>query len=335
MNFVKSIHAIDSHTMGEPTRMVVGGIPNIPGNTMAAKKAFLEREMDEIRTTIMHEPRGHNDMFGSIVLAPTHEEADFGIIFMDGGGYLNMCGHGSIGAITVAVETGMVEKKEPFTEVVMDTPAGLIRGKAKVENGKVKEVSIVNVPAFLYKQDVKIIVPEIGEVILDISFGGSFFAIVNAKQLKTTIEPKNTQRLVDIGLKIREIINNTVEIKHPLLDHIKTVDLVEIYDDPVHKDADYRNVVIFGQGQVDRSPCGTGTSAKLATLYSKGQIKVDEPFVYESILGTIFKGRVIGTTKVGEYEAIIPEITGSAFITAFNQFVVSPDDPVKTGFILK
>ncbi|MBU5678211.1 proline racemase [Alkaliphilus sp. MSJ-5] len=335
MNFVKSIHAIDSHTMGEPTRMVVGGIPNIPGNTMAAKKAFLEREMDEIRTTIMHEPRGHNDMFGSIVLAPTHEEADFGIIFMDGGGYLNMCGHGSIGAITVAVETGMVEKKEPFTEVVMDTPAGLIRGKAKVEKGKVKEVSIVNVPAFLYKQDVKIIVPEIGEVVLDISFGGSFFAIVNAKQLKTTIEPKNTQRLVDIGLKIREIINNTVEIKHPLLDHIKTVDLVEIYDDPVHKEADYRNVVIFGQGQVDRSPCGTGTSAKLATLYSKGQIKVDEPFVYESILGTIFKGRVIGTTKVGEYEAIIPEITGSAFITGFNQFVVSPDDPVKTGFILK
>ncbi len=217
----------------------------------------------------------------------------------------------------------------------MDTPAGLIRGKAKVEKGKVKEVSIVNVPAFLYKRDVKIIVPEIGEVILDISFGGSFFAIVNAKQLNTTIEPKNTQRLVDIGLKIREIINNTVEIKHPLLDHIKTVDLVEIYDDPVHKDADYRNVVIFGQGQVDRSPCGTGTSAKLATLYSKGQIKMDEPFVYESILGTIFKGRVIGTTKVGEYEAIIPEITGSAFITAFNQFVVSPDDPVKTGFILK
>lgn len=335
MNFIKSIHTIDSHTMGEPTRIVVGGIPNIPGNTMAAKKTYLENEMDDIRTTIMHEPRGHNDMFGSIVLAPTQEEADFGIIFMDGGGYLNMCGHGSIGAITVAVETGMVEKKEPFTEVVMDTPAGLIKGKAKVENGKVKEVSIVNVPSFLYKQDVKIQIPEIGEIVLDISFGGSFFAIVNAKQLNVTIEPKNTQELIDIGLKIREVINETVEVKHPLLDHINTVDLVEIYDDAVHEDADYRNVVIFGQGQVDRSPCGTGTSAKLATLYSKGLIKIDESFVYESILGTIFTGRVIETTKVGNYEAIIPEITGSAYITGFNQFVVSPDDPVKAGFVLK
>lgn len=335
MNFTKSIHTIDSHTMGEPTRIVVGGIPNIPGDTMAEKKAFLEKEMDAVRTTIMHEPRGHNDMFGSIILAPTHKEADFGIIFMDGGGYLNMCGHGSIGAITVAIETGMVERKEPFTEVAMDTPAGLIRGKARIENGRVKEVSIVNVPAFLYKKDVVINVPDIGDVILDISFGGSFFAIVNAKQLMVTIDPKNTQRLIEIGLKIREIINHTIDIKHPNLEHIKTVDLVEIFDDAVHQNAHYRNVVIFGQGQVDRSPCGTGTSAKLATLYAKGQIKMDEPFIYESILGTTFKGRILGTTKVGDYEAIIPEITGSAFITGFNQFVISPDDPVKNGFVLK
>ncbi|SHJ67329.1 proline racemase [Tepidibacter formicigenes] len=335
MKAIRSIHAVDSHTMGEPTRIIVGGVPNIPGKTMAEKKEYLEKNMDNLRTAIMLEPRGHNDMFGSILTAPVNEEADFGIIFMDGGGYLNMCGHGSIGAITVAIETGMVEAKEPITEVVMDTPAGIVRSKARVENGKVKEVSIVNVPAFHYKKDVEIEVPEIGKITFDISFGGSFFAIVDAKQLGLKIEPKNAQKLTEVGLKIRDIINENVEIKHPTLDHIKTVDLVEIYDEPTHPEATYKNVVIFGQGQVDRSPCGTGTSAKLATLYSKGELKEGELFVYESILGTLFKGRIVGTGELGGYKTITPEITGAAYITGFNHFVIDPEDPLKYGFILK
>ncbi|WP_099188874.1 proline racemase [Tepidibacter mesophilus] len=335
MKAIRSIHAVDSHTMGEPTRIIVGGVPNIPGKTMAEKKEYLEKNMDTLRTATMLEPRGHNDMFGSILTAPVNEEADFGIIFMDGGGYLNMCGHGSIGAITVAIETGMVEPKEPITEVVMDTPAGIIRSKAKVENGKVKEVSIVNVPAFHYKKDVEIEVPEIGKITFDISFGGSFFAIIHANQLGLSVEPKNAQKLTDLGLKIRDIINKDVEIQHPTLSHINTVDLVEIYDAPSHPEATYKNVVVFGQGQVDRSPCGTGTSAKMATLHSKGELKEGELFVYESILGTLFKGRVVGTDKVAEYNAIIPEITASAYITGFNHFVIDPEDPLKHGFILK
>ncbi|OPJ56409.1 proline racemase [Alkalithermobacter paradoxus] len=332
---IRSIHAVDSHTMGEPTRIIIGGIPNIPGKTMADKKEYLEKNMDNLRTAVMLEPRGHNDMFGSIITAPVNEEADFGIIFMDGGGYLNMCGHGSIGAVTVAIETGMVTPLEPITEVTMDTPAGLVKAKAKVENGKVKEVSIINVPAFHYKKDVEIDVPEIGKITLDISFGGSFFAILHANQLGLKVEPKNAQKLTELGLKIRDIVNEKIEISHPTLEHIKTVDLVEIYDDPTHPEANYKNVVVFGQGQVDRSPCGTGTSAKMATLYSKGELKKEELFVYESILGTIFKGRVLGTENIGEYEAVIPEITGSAYITGFNHFVIDPDDPVKYGFILK
>lgn len=335
MEFLRSINAIDSHTMGEPTRIVTGGIPNIKGNTMAEKKAYLEQNLDYIRTAIMLEPRGHNDMFGSIITQPCNPEADFGIIFMDGGGYLNMCGHGSIGAITAAIETGMVEKKAPVTHVVMDTPAGIVRAEAKVENNRVKEVSIVNVPAFLYKKDVQIEMPEIGTVTFDISFGGSFFAIVKASELGLKVEPKNAQKLTEIGLKMRDIINETIEIQHPELAHIKTVDLVEVYDEPTHPEANYKNVVIFGQGQVDRSPCGTGTSAKLATLYSKGELKEGEIFVYESILGTLFKGRIVGTSKVADYEAIIPEITGAAYITGFNQFVIDEEDPVKHGFILK
>lgn len=335
MKFIKSIHAVDSHTMGEPTRIIVGGVPKIPGKTMAEKKEYLQKEMDNVRTAIMLEPRGHNDMFGSILTSPVNEEADFGIIFMDGGGYLNMCGHGSIGAVTVSIETGMVETVEPITHVKMDTPAGLVSAEAKVKNGKVKEVSIVNVPAFLYKENVSVEVPEIGEVKFDISFGGSFFAIVNAKQLGLKIEPKNTNKLTEIALQLRDIINENIEIQHPTLSHIKTVDLIEIYDEPTHPEANYKNVVIFGQGQVDRSPCGTGTSAKLATLYSKGELKEGEVFVYESILGTLFKGRIVGTGKVGDFTTITPEITGAAFITGFNHFVIDEDDPVKYGFLLK
>lgn len=334
MIFSRGIHAIDSHTAGEPTRIIVGGIPNIKGATMPDKKEYLEKNLDYLRTAVMLEPRGHNDMFGSIILAPTTEEADLGIIFMDGGGYLNMCGHGTIGAVTAAIETGMVEMKEPVTNVVLEAPAGIVKAEAKVEHGKVKSVSFVNVPAFLYKKDQKVTLDG-KDITFDISFGGSFFAIVHAKQLGLEIKPENTSRLTEIALKLRDTINKEIEIQHPTLPHIKTVDLVEIFDEPTHPEATYKNVVIFGQGQVDRSPCGTGTSAKLATLFSKGQIKEGELFVYESILGTLFYGEIVGTTKVAEYDAVYPKVAGSAYITGFNHFVIDESDPLKHGFVLK
>ena len=273
MKTVKTIFAIDSHTMGEPTRIVVGGVPNIPGKTMPEKKAYLEENLDYVRTAIMLEPRGHNDMFGSIITQPTKEEADLGIIFMDGGGYLNMCGHGSIGAATVAVEAGLVTVTEPETTMVLEAPAGLVKAKVKVENGKAKGVSIVNVPAFLYKRDVVVDIPEIGKVTMDISFGGSFFAIIKSSELGLDICPSNAQKIIEIGMTILKAVNEQVEVCHPELSHIKTVDLVEIYGPAKSEDATLQNAVVFGQGQLDRSPCGTGTSAKLATLYAKGMIK--------------------------------------------------------------
>ncbi|EEA85599.1 MULTISPECIES: proline racemase [Peptostreptococcales] len=335
MKFSRTIQAIDSHTAGEATRIVVGGIPNIKGNTMPEKKQYLEDHLDHIRTAIMLEPRGHNDMFGSVMTQPCDPDADFGIIFMDGGGYLNMCGHGSIGAMTVAVETGVVPMEEPVTKVVMEAPAGIIKGDVKVENGKVQSVSIFNVPAFLYKKDQEVELPGVGKVKFDISFGGSFFAIVHASQLGLKIEPKNAAKLTDLAMELRDIINRDIEIQHPTLEHIKTVDLVEIWDEPTNEKATYKNVVIFGQGQVDRSPCGTGTSAKLATLHARGELKEGEKFVYESILGTLFEGEIVGTTKVGEFDAVLPKITGSAYMTGFNNFLIDEDDPVKYGFILK
>ncbi|NLM06070.1 MAG: proline racemase [Tissierellia bacterium] len=334
MKFSRGIHAIDSHTAGEPTRVVIGGIPNVKGKTMPEKKEYLEKNLDYIRTAIMLEPRGHNDMFGSILVAPTMDEADVGIIFMDGGGYLNMCGHGTIGAVTAMVETGMVPMVEPVTKVVLESPAGIVKAEAQVENGKVKGVSFVNVPGFLYKRDQEVEF-EGKKVKFDISFGGSFFAIVHADELGLKIEPKNTTELTRKAMALRDVINKEIEIQHPTMPHIKTVDLIEIYDEPTHKEATYKNVVIFGQGQVDRSPCGTGTSAKLATLHAKGEIKVGEKFVYESILGTLFYGEIVDTTKVGDYEAVVPKITGSAYITGFNHMVIDETDPVKHGFILK
>lgn len=334
MEFVKSINVIDTHTMGEPTRIIVGGLPVIPGNTMPEKKKYLEENMDYIRSMVMHEPRGHKDMFGAIITQPTCPEADIGVIFMDGGGYLNMCGHGSIGVSTMLVETGMVEKVEPFTEIVLEAPAGLIKARVEVEDGKVKGTSITNVPSFLYKEDIEIQVPNVGKVKLDISFGGSFFALVNANQLGMKVDLENVNELVEVGLAIRDILNRDVKISHPEKPHINTVDLVEIYDLPSTEGADFKNVVVFGMGQFDRSPCGTGTSAKIATLYAKGKIGINEPFVYESITGTTFIGKVLRKTKIGEYNGIVPEITGRAFITGFNQLVVDPEDPFRNGFAL-
>lgn len=335
MKFSKSLHVVDSHTMGEPTRIIVGGLPVIPGNTMPEKKEYLEKNMDYVRTITMNEPRGHNDMFGSIITPPTLPEADLGIIFMDGGGYLNMCGHGTIGAATVAVETGMVEVTEPYTEIVLEAPAGLVRAQVKVEDGVAKEVSFKNVPSFLYKRDESVELPGVGKVTFDIAFGGSFFAIVKDSEMKLEIETKNINEITEKALELRDIINKEVKVQHPTQPHIKTVDLIEIYGEAKSEDANYQNIVIFGAGQADRSPCGTGTSAKMATLFAKGELAMDEEFVYESIINTKFRGKVLEETKVGELDAVIPQVSGAAFITGFNHLVVDEEDPVKHGFLLK
>lgn len=335
MRLIKSVHTVDSHTAGESTRVVVGGVPKIPGKSMPEKKEWLEKHMDYLRTALMLEPRGHNDMFGAILTDSTAEEADFGIIFMDGGGYLNMCGHGTIGAMTVAVETGIVPVTEPITKIVQEAPAGMIQGEVLVEGDKAKTVSFQNVPSFLYKQDQEVELPGYGKIKLDISFGGSFFAIVKAEQVGLSIAPENAEKLKELGIALREIINREIPVVHPTLPHIHTVDLVEWWSETESKEATLKNCVVFGQGQVDRSPCGTGTSAKMATLFARGELKIGEPFYYESILGTIFEGKILDTAKVGEYDAIIPQISGSAYITAFNQFVIEESDPLKYGFVLK
>ena len=328
---------IDSHTAGEPARIILKGLPEIPGQSMAKKKQYLLENLDNFRTSLMCEPRGHYDMFGSYFLPPTCPEAELGIVFMDGGGYLNMCGHNIIAAVTVAVEVGLIKDEGKERQaVVLETPAGLVTATAHFdEDREVCEVSFANVASFLYKENVKLHLDDIGEITLDISFGGSFFAILDVKELGLKVIPDHASKLSTLGMKIRDAVNAQIHIEHPTLSHITSVDLVEIYDEPTHPDATYKNVVVFGEGQLDRSPCGTGVSAKIATLHAKGELQIGESVVCESILGTLFKGKVLEVTQVAGVNGIIPEITGSAYITGYNNIIIDQKDPVKNGFVLK
>lgn len=334
MSYQHVFAAVDTHTAGEPTRVVVAGVPFLGGATMAEKRRQLQEEYDFIRTTLMHEPRGHADMFGAILTAPRHPEADLGVIFMDTEGYLAMCGHGSLGVVTVALETGLVPRQEPETEVVIDTPAGLIRARARVENGHIRQIAVQNVPAFLYLADVELRLPFADSVRVDIAFGGNFFALVAVERLGLEVQLTHLPDLIRWGMAIRSAANEQLDVVHPTLPHICTVDLVEIYEDWDGPEPGCRNVVIFSQGQVDRSPCGTGTAAKMAALHASGRLDLQQPFVNESIIGTRFVGRLLRQEQMAGLTAVVPEITGSAYVTGFQHFVVDADDPLKTGFLL-
>ncbi len=334
MNISRSIQAVDTHTSGEATRIITGGLPVLKGGTMMEKKQYFLSHNDSIRRTCMLEPRGHANMFGAVITEPADPSCDYGVIFLDGGGCLNMCGHGTIGVSTALVELGMVEVSEPYTDLRLETPAGPVAVRVRVENGRAIEVTFRNVPAFVYRKDVSVEVPGLGAVTLDIAFGGSFFGIVGKDQLGIDeLTPANLPGIVPKALALRESLNRQVEICHPLLD-ITEVDLIEIYGPPKDPDADVQNTVVFGQGQVDRSPCGTGTCAKLAVLTAKGKLELGQEFVHESILGTTFRARALERTRVGAYDAIVPEITGSAYITGFNDLLMDELDPFKNGFVL-
>lgn len=333
MHFSKMITTVDSHTAGEPTRVITGGLPHIAGQDMPAKKKWLQENMDDLRRMLMWEPRGHQDMFGAVITPPVSPDADAGVIFMDGGGYLDMCGHGSIGSVTTLLETGMVamDSKTGVIDqaVVIDTPAGKISARAVIENGKVTDVTIRNVPAFFY-DTVELDLPKIGRTPIDIAYGGNFFALVAAEHLQTAVEPKNIDQLRQWGLTIRDQVNQHTKIFHPGTGSPAQVNLVEIYA----KTNPPKNIVVFGAGQIDRSPCGTGTSAKMALLHAKGRLEIGEPYAYQSIFGTAFRGRIVEILQVGDKSAIVPEITGRAHITGIHQFVINDDDPFKHGFTI-
>ena len=334
MNIKNAIQAVDTHTAGMSTRVIISGVPALKGTTMMEKKNYFLSHYDHLRSACMLEPRGHENMFGALITEPCDPTCDYGMLFMDAEGCLNMCGHGTIGVSTALVELGMVPVMEPITNIRLEAPAGPVDVTVKVENGRAVEVSFRNVPAFLYREKAVVTVPQLGRVTVDISFGGSFFALVHKEELG--IEEISADRLsviVPRALELRKCVNEQMVVRHPEVP-IEGVDLVEIYGPPKASDADVQNVVVFGHGEVDRSPCGTGTCAKIAALVKEGKLELGKELVHESILGTKFRARALRNVKVNEFDAIIPEITGSAYVTGFNTLFLDEQDPFKAGFVL-
>lgn len=328
------IHTIDTHTGGDPTRIVVSGLPLVLGNTMLEKKQYLIDNLDHIRTSLMLEPRGHKDMFGAVLLEPTSSEADVGVVFMSNSGYLNMCGHGTIGVATAIIESGIISYNTN-KPVILETPAGLVNITPTMIGNKVTNVSLQNVPAFLLKEDVEIEVPSVGKIKVDISFGGSFFAFVNADEAGISLAPSNQEYLSKLGLEILDEVNRSIQVEHPIEKSINKVELILFITDSDTKDVNTKNVAIFGEGQVARSACGTGLSAQMATQSGKNKLKTDEHFATESVINTPFLGRIVKETNVGNLSAIIPEVNGNAYITGKHEFILHPEDELKNGFLLK
>ncbi len=333
MKYQRVFTTLDTHTGGNPTRTLISGMPPLQGNTMSEKMLYMQKEYDWIRMFLMNEPRGHGVMSGAIMTDPCHPDADVGVIYIETGGYLPMCGHDTIGFCTALIETGMIEVKEPYTMIKVDTPAGLVDVTVKVEKGVAKEVTFVNVPSFLLKT-VELDVEDVGHVVCEIAYGGNFYGIIDARTLDLQLTEENGASLISKGIKIRNAINATQEIIHPEFPFINGLTHIEFYTDPTHPEADLKNTVIVPPGGIDRSPCGTGTSAKLATLHSKNELKVDERFVYESIVGTLFTARILEEVTVGGVAGVIPEVTGSAWIMGMHRFYYNEKDPLREGYLL-
>jgi proline racemase len=325
--------AVDSHTEGMPTRVVTGGVPVLPGATMLERKLHFEEHLDDLRLLLMREPRGHSAMSGAILQPPTREDADWGVLFIEVSGCLPMCGHGTIGVATVLVECGMVEVTEPETIVRLDTPAGLIVVRVAVENGRATSVTLRNVPAFLAARDRVVEVAGWGSVTYDMAYGGNFYALVDAASVGVVVDPEQADRLIACGADIMAAINAADRPVHPEDPRIAGCHHVVLYE-PGADGADAKAATSIHPGWLDRSPCGTGTSARLAALHARGELGVGEAFVNESVIGTRFTGRIAEETSVAGRPAVVPEITGRAWITAMGQYLLDPEDPFPAGFRL-
>lgn len=329
----RMFHAVDSHTEGMPTRVVVGGVGTIPGDTMFDRRRYFMAHLDGIRKALMYEPRGHSAMSGAILQPPSRPDADWGVVFIEVSGCLPMCGHGTMGVATVLVETGMVEVTEPVTRVRLDTPAGLVVAEVTVRDGAAESVSLVNVPAFTHGLDQTVTVDGIGQVSYDMAYGGNFYAILGLDQVGIPFDRAHKERILSAGLAVMAAINARNEPVHPGNPEIRGCHHVQFLA-PDANAKHSRHAMAIYPGWFDRSPCGTGTSARLAQLHTRGEITVGDELVNESFIGSRFYGRILEETEIMGVPAVIPQITGRAWITGTAQYVIDPDDPFPEGFQL-
>jgi proline racemase len=327
------IRTIDAHAAGEPLRLIVDGFPAPQGRTMLEKREWVRKRQDHLRRALMLEPRGHADMYGAMLTEPVTPGSHAGVLFMHNDGYSTMCGHGIIGVTTIALERGLLVPGGDGQTIVYDAPAGTIRARARLRRPgsdvRVEHVAFVNVPSFVLHGG---LVVKLGsrQIRVDVAFGGAFYAIVDSEAVGLPIDAGHLPELRRVGMDIMRAIDAAHAIVHPLDAGLCGI-YGAIFTGPSNA-ADLRNVTVFAGAQVDRSPCGTGTAAVMAVIDAMGLLTGDQPFVHESVIGTRFSGRVVGRTRVGEHEAIVPEIEGSAWITGEHTFLIDEDDPLKHGF---
>jgi proline racemase len=331
----QKISTIDAHTAGEPFRVITSGFPSLDGATILAKRRFVKERYDYLRTALMLEPRGHADMYGCIVTPPVTNDADFGVLFMHNEGFSTMCGHGIIAITTVALECGMVPMQAPKTTLRIDTPAGLVTACAHIENDRVQRVSFHNVPSFVVGLDQVVDVPGFGQVRYDLAFGGGFYAYVNTADVGLKVSPGDLHALIDTGMAIKRAVMASRTIPHPFEEDLSFLYGTIFVDEPKGKGAHSSNVCIFAEGEVDRSPTGTGVSGRLAIHHARGEVHVGDTITIESIIGSSFRCTVAEETMFGPHPAIVPEVEGSAYITGRHEFVIDPDDPFKYGFVMR
>lgn len=332
MKFSRIISCIDTHSSGEATRVVVGGIPKLKGSSMVEKQAYFQKHYDNLRPTMLKEPRGFAGLLGAVLTEPTVPEADVGVIYLWTDGYFSACGDSTYSVSAVLVNTGMVKVTEPVTEITLDTVAGLVKSKIYVENGEAKSIAMQGVPSF-YTETVKVDVPDVGEVEADIAYGGLWYAFVKAESIGLEPSLENKDYWIPLGWKIRNYLADRVKVSHPDYPELNILDLVTFYSEPSVEGAHTRHWNVFGPKQSCRSPAGTCTNARMAALYGKDELKLGEKFVAESTINTLHYGKILEEVKVGKHKGIQPEVSATAYITAINQIVIDPNDPQKGGFL--
>ena len=328
-----SFHCIDGHTCGNPVRLVAGGGPLLNGATMMERRAHFLAEYDWIRTGLMFEPRGHDMMSGSILYPPTREDCDIAILFIETSGCLPMCGHGTIGTVTMAIEHGLVTPKTPGV-LKLDTPAGLVVAEYRQEGGYVEEVRITNVPSFLYAEGLTVECPVLGSLTVDVAYGGNFYAIIEPQPNYRDMSDHAATDLIAWSPVLRQRLNESYSFVHPTNPAIDRLSHILWTGAPKGTNADARNAVFYGDKAIDRSPCGTGTSARMAQLHAKGRLRTGDAFIHESIIGSLFNGRVERETTVADRAAIVPSIAGWARTTGYNTIFIDDRDPFAHGFVV-
>lgn len=331
----RTISTVEVHTGGEAFRIVTSGLPRLPGSTIVQRRAWLKENADEIRRALMFEPRGHADMYGGYLTEPVSPNADFGVIFLHNEGYSDHCGHGVIALSTAAVELGWVQRTMPETRVGIDAPCGFIEAFVKWDGEHAGAVRFINVPSFLWKRDLTVETPTFGKVTGDIAYGGAFYFYVDGAPFGLPVREAAVEQLICFGAEVKEAANKAFPVQHPEIPEINHIYGTIIANAPRHAGSTQANCCVFADREVDRSPTGSGTGGRVAQLYQRGELKADETLVNESIVGTVFKGRVLRETSVQGIPAVIPEVEGEAYICGFAQWIIDERDPLAYGFLVR